>query len=81
MNKNQLYEALADRLSQYWQKDMELLEQDPQNWQLVRDIDHWLVQYQNDIRVSVAQYRRNCDRLRAIYEPEVKPRVEQSDMF
>lgn len=67
MTKNALYLTLTNQLSPVWKQDAILLEEDLALWNAARRIDDWLVHYQDDDRVSVEQYARNCERLLAIY--------------
>ena len=68
-DKTSCYAALATAAPSWLRRDEQLLETDPQTWELVRVIDDWLVLYRGDDRVGVDQYQRQCQRLALLYAP------------
>lgn len=72
IGKEECYLTLSNTLAPLWKRDAFLSEHDPAAWQQARHIDDWLHQYRDDHRVSVEQYRRNCERLLALYVGEVE---------
>jgi hypothetical protein len=65
--KEALYATLCDHIAAYSDYDLWFLDHAPETWQLIRTLDEWLLLYREDARVGLEQYRRNCERMQALY--------------
>jgi len=67
MNKIEQYTLLANFLAPLWEKDLWLMEHEPEKWQKARDLDDQLVA-DKESTCSISAYRVRCLELRALYE-------------